>query len=87
MPRIDPDRMVIIEAEPDGRYTFQVKFKGALGPKSRPMELREDAELLGNTLTKHLEHNCEQWLTLATLNSAASSPPPTALSSDPSQAA
>ena len=63
--RIDSDTTVFIEAEPDGRFTFQVKFKGAVGPKSRPMASRADVELLGKTLLKHLERNCEQWYALA----------------------
>lgn len=65
MPRLDPDTEVMIEAEPDGRFTFQVKFKGAVGPKSRPMDSREDVELLGSTLVRHLERNYEQWGALA----------------------
>lgn len=65
MLRFAPDTMVIIEAQPDGRFTFQVKFKGVTGPKSRPMASREDVELLGNMLVRHLERNDEQWLALA----------------------
>jgi len=65
MLHFDPDTLVMIEAEPDGRFTFQVKFKGAVGPKSRPMSSREDAELLGSILVKHLKRNDEQWLALA----------------------
>jgi len=64
---LDPDTMVIIEAQPDGRFTFQVKFKGVLGPRSSPMRSRDDIELLGNTLLKHLERNSDQWMALANL--------------------
>jgi hypothetical protein len=65
MLRLNPDTMVIIESDPDGCFTFQVKFRGVLGPKSRPMSSRDDVELLGNTLLKHLERNSEQWMALA----------------------
>jgi hypothetical protein len=65
MLRLDPDTMVIIETNADGHFTFQVKFKGVLGPRSRPTSSREDAELLGNILLKHLNRDPQQWLTLA----------------------
>jgi len=68
MLHLDPETLVIIESEADGRFTFQVKFKGAVGPtSSSPMSNREDVELLGNTLVRHLKRNYEQWLGLATL--------------------
>lgn len=67
MLRSDHDTMVIIELQTDGRFTFQVKFKGVLGPKSRPRQRRDDVELLRNTLVKYLERNSEQWTALATL--------------------
>jgi hypothetical protein len=60
MPRLDPDTKLMIEAEPDGRFTFRVKFRGAVGPKSRPMDKREDVELLGATLLRKLEHDFRQ---------------------------
>jgi hypothetical protein len=59
--------MIIVQRDPDGRFTFQVKFRGTLGPKSRPMSSREDIELLGNTLLRHLERSPEQWLALSAL--------------------
>ncbi len=65
MLHLDPDTMVMIETQPDGRFTFQVKFKGVTGPKSRPMSSRSDVELLGNALLKHLERNSDQWLALS----------------------
>lgn len=65
MPRLDTETAVIIETQPDGRYTFQVKFKGTNGPKSRPMAKREDAELLGNLLVKKLQQSFRRQLSAA----------------------
>jgi len=65
MLHLDPDTIVMIEALPDGKFTFTVKFRGVTGPTSRPMANREDVELLGNVLLKHLERNPSQWLSLA----------------------
>jgi hypothetical protein len=50
---------------PDGKFTFTVKFRGVTGPTSRPMASRDDVELLGKTLVRHLERNGEQWLSMA----------------------
>jgi hypothetical protein len=65
MLHLDPDTMVTIDKLPDGRFTFTVKYRGVTGPTSRPMSSRQDVELLGQTLLKHLERNPEQWLSLA----------------------
>jgi hypothetical protein len=56
----DPESMVIIDARGDGKFTFTVKFRGVEGPASRPMARREDVELLGQTLLRHMERNAPQ---------------------------
>lgn len=52
---LERETKLIIETLPDGRFTFQVVFKGQAQPTSRPMESREDAALLGNVLIKQLQ--------------------------------
>ncbi len=61
----DPESMVIIDERGDGKFTFTVKFRGVKGPASRPMASREDVELLGQTLLRHLERNASQRITPA----------------------
>lgn len=65
MLHLNTDTTVTIDAMPDGKFTFTVKFRGVTGPTSRPMASRDDVELLGKTLVRHLERNGEQWLSMA----------------------
>lgn len=52
---LERETKLIIETLPDGKFTFQVVFRGEVQPASRPMENREDAALLGNVLIKQLQ--------------------------------
>ena len=64
---LDADTSVTIVKRPDGKFTFTVKYLGVDGPTSRPMESREDVELLAKTLLAHIKRFPDQWLALAAI--------------------